>query len=255
MNTIQTSGIDFTTQFSLQSLCIDNEKIRKRIIENKQIQVTSVPCLLLIFPDGGIEKYDGGHAFEWVEDIIRKFAPPQQPQPQQSEEENWRKQQAIEQQKLSEEKNKINKERSQTREKNRKKYEKQYEGFDTDEDERERPTTPTKKNRIKREQVTPIDELPSDEDDEVNADRYRSKRPVGRIRIDEGNYEDGDELFKGQKADTRRSLRSAVKGDNHVGNDATSKKTADLMTKAKELAKGRQEPGPPKGHPQNQLLN
>ena len=33
MNMIDQSGINFTNQFALQSLCIDNEDIRKRIID------------------------------------------------------------------------------------------------------------------------------------------------------------------------------------------------------------------------------
>ena len=269
MNLIQTSGIDFTNQFSLQSLCIDNEEIRKRIIENQQIQVTSVPCLLVIFPDGGIEKYDGPHAFEWVEDIVRKFAPPppSQPQepPQPSEEEQWRMQQAMEQQKMLDQKRKVAAEREQIRENNRKDYERQYEeGFDAD--QKEAPPPPKRnRRRVKRREpspsperepapsgVTSIDDLPSDEEDDVIADRYRSRKPVGRIRSDEGNYIEGDDLFQGEHPDMRRAGRSTVKGNAHVGNDAKSRKSVDLMAKAKEMAKGREESAAPPGHPARQ---
>lgn len=275
MNIIQTSGLDFTNKFRLQPLCIDNEEIRKRIIENKQIQVTSVPCLLLIFPDGGIEKYDGAHAFEWVEGIIRQFTPPPPPPPPQpSEEDKWRMQQTLEQQKIYEQKQLLKKQRLQESEQNRRNYEKQYEkqyeeGYDTDENlEHEHPKRT--RRRIKREQVNPperkptrkttktlsgvtsIDDLPTDEDDELISDRYRSRKPVGRIRSDEGNYTKGDNLFQGERADMRGAKRSAVKGNNHTGNDAKSQKSADLMTKAKELAKGREEATPPPGHPLQQ---
>ena len=229
MDLIQTSGIDFTNQLSLQSLCVDNEKIRYRISKNKQIHVTTVPCLLIIYPDGGIEKYDGSHVFEWVKNIINKFTPqqplqpqqPQQPQPTQEEE--------------------ILHEREQIREKNMKKYE----NLDS-------VRKPLKTRRLIKqeptENVTSIDNLPSDEDDELISDRYRSRRPVGRIRSDEGNYIEDDELFQGEQADMRHARRSTIKGDSH--NDAKSLKNLDLMSKAKELEKGREDPLPPKGHPQ-----
>ena len=252
MNIIQTSGIDFTNQFSLQTLCIDNEKIRKRILKNKKIQVTSVPCILVIFPDGGVEKYDGNHAFEWVEDILKKIAPPPPPQPEQSEEEKWKLQQAS---KILEEKQITEKKRYQTREKNRKEYERQYEeGFDSDTKENQPPVK--NRQRIKRKPsletsgVTSIEDIPFDDED--ISDRYRDRKPVGRIRSDEGNYIEGDDLFQGEKPNMRKPIKSAVKGDNHTGNDATSRKSADLMTKAKELAKGREESSPPPGHPSRQ---
>jgi hypothetical protein len=265
MDMIQTSGVDFTNQFGLQSLCIDNEKIRKRIIANKHIQVTSVPCLLVIFPDGGIEKYDGGHAFEWVEGILRKFAPPQPTQPPKiSEEETWRLQQDKEQQQILDKKRDDVIKSEKVREENKKNYERQYEeGFDVD----NKPKNPPKKSRrqIKRDQslspereqipvaTTSIDDLPSDEDDDVSSDRHRSRKPVGRIRTDEGNYEDGEDLFKGEQTNMRRPIKSAVKGKSHEGTDAKSRKSLDLMTKAKEMAKGREEAPAPPGHPARQM--
>ena len=86
--------------------------------------------------------------------------------------------------------------------------------------------------------------MPSDEDDDVAADRYRSRRPVGRIRTDEGNYEEGKELFQGHPLNMRES---------HTGNDAKSQKSADIMAKAKAMAKGREDThAPPPGHPANQ---
>jgi len=101
--------------------------------------------------------------------------------------------------------------------------------------------------------IDDLDDLPSDEDDDVAADRYRSRRPVGRIRTDEGNYEEGKELFQGPPLNMRRARRSAVKGESHTGNDAKSQKSADIMAKAKAMAKGREDThAPPPGHPANQ---
>ena len=61
----------------LERVCIDNEKVRKRIIKSKRIEITKVPCILIIYQDGGVEKYDGSHAFRWVEDIIQQNSPNQ----------------------------------------------------------------------------------------------------------------------------------------------------------------------------------
>ena len=69
---INSSGLD-TNLINLQNVCIDNEEVRKRILNNKQIGITSVPCLLLIYQDGGIEKYDGDVIFRWFEEIVNKF--------------------------------------------------------------------------------------------------------------------------------------------------------------------------------------
>lgn len=271
MNMIQTSGIDFTAKFSLQLLCIDNKEIRARILKNTQLQVTTVPCLLIIFPDGGIEKYDGAFVFEWVEGVIRQFSPPPPPQttqPQISKEEKWRIQQAREQQRIQQVKEN---ERKRIENDNRRKYHEKYEEERTPSPEREKRhspsrTPPTRRHRVHKESaeprrqepsrdtgVTSIDDLPSDEDDDLAGDRYRSRRPVGRIRADEGNYEEGKELFQGPPPNMRRARRSAVKRESHEGNDAKSQKSADIMAKAKAMAKCREEThAPPPGHPANQ---
>ena len=105
MNIINTSNVDFTKKFALQTLCIDNQQIRDRVLKNKQIEITTVPCILLTFPDGGIEKYDGIYVFEWVEGIIKQFTQPVQNYPKISEEEEkWRIQQVIEQKTKQEQK-------------------------------------------------------------------------------------------------------------------------------------------------------
>lgn len=290
MNRMNTSGIDFTNKFSLQPLCIDNEEIRKRILKNKNIEVTTVPCLLIIFPDGGIEKYDGAHVFEWVEEIIRKFAPPPPPPPQprppqQSEEEKWlMEQERVKEKKMLEDQQK-EKERARIREENRRAYEaKKGESHRDENREREQPPTQHRRRQVRKpspekeleeqeqeleeenelEQehsngVTSIDdleELPTDEEDIGVSDRYRSRKPVGRIRSDQGNYEEGKDLFQGPTVNMRNSKKSAVKDGSHTGNDAKSQKSIDIMSRAKALAKGREDsnPAPPPGHPLNQRM-
>jgi hypothetical protein len=60
---------------NLTMLCIDNEDIRIRIRNSNNIKIDTVPCILTIFPDGGVEKYDKNSVFNWVEEIIQKVKP------------------------------------------------------------------------------------------------------------------------------------------------------------------------------------
>ena len=76
MNVMNLSKIHFI-DIGLQNLCIDNKEIRDRIIQNKQINITSVPCILVIFSDGIIEKYEGVDCFKWIDEIILSFQPDQ----------------------------------------------------------------------------------------------------------------------------------------------------------------------------------
>ena len=63
----------FVENFNMKTLCIDNENIRKRVLNSKKISITCVPSILVIYEDGGVEKYDNNDAFNWVEEIIKRF--------------------------------------------------------------------------------------------------------------------------------------------------------------------------------------
>lgn len=240
LDIIQSSRVNLEQLLSLQTLCIDNEKVRKRIYQNKQIDITSVPCILVIFPDGGIEKYDGMSAFQWIEEIIDKFAPPPPPAPQQPppsprksleqiQIEEKRKKEIMKQKK----KKLVESQREQERLIQKQKYERHINKSNSDEEIEISHTN--------------IDDLDSEEDDydEKQTDRYRHKKPIGSIRQDSGNYTLDDDLFAGDQPDNRQAKKSAVKQQI----DASQKKTLDLMAKAKEMEKGRQESPLPPGHP------
>lgn len=247
LNIIQSSPVNLEQVVSLQTLCIDNEKIRKRIHQNKQIDIISVPCILVIFPDGGIEKYDGVSVFQWIEEILHKFTPPPPPPPpqqapppqkslQQLQLEEQQRQKIIQQKK----KKLVESQREQERLIQKKKYERHL----------------NKNNQLSEQEIenshTNIDDLDSEEDevdsedsDKKQNDRYRHRKPIGSIREDSGNYTQDDDLFGGDQPDNRQAKKSAVKQPV----DASKKKTLDLMAKAKEMEKGRQESPLPPGHP------
>lgn len=243
---MESSGVNFQSIVSLQLLCIDNKEVRNRILQNKQINVDSVPCILVIFPDGGIEKYDGLNAFNWVEQIIEKHTPRSIPQQPINDNHIELEKRLLEQELIIKTKTK-ELEREKLREHNRKQFEKREESTD---DSYEEPTK-TKEHRRRRVKPktrspdkhtigkTSIDDLPSDEDD-MASDRYRKRKPVGIIREGSGNYVKDEELFPGTPPHMKKErTKSSV--------------SIDIMSKAKELEKGRdtESVSAPPGHPAN----
>jgi len=71
MDIVRNAIINFENT-ELSNICIDNKDIRKKILKSKTLLVKAVPCILILYPDGGVEKYEGGTAFRWVEEIINK---------------------------------------------------------------------------------------------------------------------------------------------------------------------------------------
>lgn len=55
-------------------LCIDNPDIRKRVLKSDQFNIKRVPCILLVFPNGGVEKYEGEDAFNWVNSVVDELS-------------------------------------------------------------------------------------------------------------------------------------------------------------------------------------
>lgn len=77
---MEEAPIDVPSFLNLSPLCIDNEKVRKRIQSCKDFKIKGVPCILLVLPSGEVEQYEGGSAFNLVADVIKNNAP-QQPVP------------------------------------------------------------------------------------------------------------------------------------------------------------------------------
>jgi hypothetical protein len=48
----------------IESICIDNEEVRKRIAKDEKIGISVVPTILALYQNGVIEKYEGEKAFE-----------------------------------------------------------------------------------------------------------------------------------------------------------------------------------------------
>jgi len=89
LDLLQHSDIDLRL-LSIQKVCIDNENIRKSIISSSSIEIKSVPAILVLYPDGGVEKFDGAHSFQFIQNVIQNYIQmntpqqPVQPPPQQA---------------------------------------------------------------------------------------------------------------------------------------------------------------------------
>lgn len=190
----------------LQFLCLDNENVRNRIKKNKQIDINVVPCVLSIFSNGGVEKYDGTHAFDWITNIISKLNIPTQdlkPSKPQIEEP-------------------VNKNISIPK---RMKPVEQYENKNLSE---------TQEN-IQR---TSIDDIPYEDDEEdMIKSRHMNKPPPKRIRQDKDKYVEDENLFPDIPNDNEKEQKNAINRS-----PQTKKNLSDsngIRAKADALAKGR----------------
>lgn len=77
LDLISTSGVSFEKTVNL--LCVDSRAVRARILANKKINVQYVPCILTVYSNGFVEKYDGPNAFNWIKEVISQLKPPPPP--------------------------------------------------------------------------------------------------------------------------------------------------------------------------------
>lgn len=190
-------------EIKIDTFCVDNEKVRNQV-KTSQIGVSIVPCILLIFPNGNVEKYEGGHAFSWVENLI----PPPQPQPVQQP----IPRPIVQQRKAP------------------KIQESEEEEPIEEEPIEELPPRKIKSRpgRVKKGGVSSIDEIPLEDD------RHRNLPQPKRVRQGEKSYEEDDNLFSGEPVDNRKEPVNSVKKE-------SSESGSSIMARAKELAMGREE--------------
>lgn len=246
---VRNSGVDFSF---LQSLCVDNDQVRKRV-QGGKMDITKVPCLLQIFPNGTVEKYEGNHAVNWFQTTIAKSRPPPPPPPQlpppppprptppppppvQVEEEYQ-----PELPDPSTYRSDINV--GQDIPERKMPPPQQH----TSQPKRRGP--PPRMKKIAPPPRTPIDQIEEPESEET--DRHRSAPPRAMIRRDEGNYEDDQNLFNSEQVDNHHQTgREAVRPDsNNKGiqdQHGTMAKMKNLMQQREEMeaAMKRKQPVP-----------
>ena len=67
------SFVESSQSLPIQFVCIDNKKVRNRIMSDPKLQITFVPCVLSLFSDGRLEKYEGKDAFDWLDNIKQEM--------------------------------------------------------------------------------------------------------------------------------------------------------------------------------------
>lgn len=224
---IQNSNIDFS---GLKSLCVDNDKIRKRIKQNPHLDVTTVPCILNIYANGTVEKFEGAYAFSWVEKIIalnapkvqeQYVAPIPQPMPQQQIPQY---QPMLPQQPLLPQQNMV----QQVPQQNMvqpipqqpipqqgmvQPMPTQAERQDYVPQSLEKKPKPRRKPIQQKQELTPLDELDENDQETEQNDRYRNVPGPKRIRNSHQGYEEDDDLFPGDQVDNRRERKNTIRNN------------------------------------------
>ena len=222
MSALESSPVNLVTTVGLNPVCIDNEDVRERIIKAKQIDISSVPCVLIVYPSGGVEKYEGSGAFQWIEETVRKHMPPQpppQPQPVQ----------------LPPQPSPIE----------RKRYSRRHEieeSESSDEEYIERNRKPRKKSSKNKVKSKSSDEVSAtaieDLDDEEISENELPQRPPVAVRSGPNNYDITSEF--GEESEPNRDMTSRTRSTTQptTGN-------SNLMAAAMAMQKER-EVGEPK---------
>lgn len=253
---LQESGLNLSQQ--LQLLCIDNADIRKKIGKS----ITYVPCVLCVFPPGvpnRIEKLEGPYAVTWIQKLIESAQPivraqplpPQVPPPQQQTPSQVLQQQVPQ---PIEETDEIVDELLQEE---RPRQPRTRGGKDSSRPSRRRvaqiiepepeqePETRSAKKHYTRRPVAPeeLNEPPSYVEPEeamreAMSDRHRSVAQPKRLRQNDQQYIESEELFDGEAPDIRRPPSHVTKAD---AQNRTTQDPHGVMARAKALAMGRDE--------------
>jgi len=244
-DTVQNSGVDFS---QLRLLCIDNQKVRERIMQNKQLDIRIVPCILSVFPNGGVEKFEGDVVFEWINSCIIRLSPPIQPRPQSPPQTR-----TVTSDEQPEEKPR-ERPRAQPRERlqERPRQPRSQPPDDSDNQPEEPRKIPPRMKRIDKEQpagtgATPIDDLPMDD-----TDRHRIPQKPKRLQQgDSGEFIEDEDLFSGEPLDYRREPHNVIAQKAKSAPDPHGTRArAEEMARAREMTE--EELNPKNGRPIHQ---
>lgn len=211
------SRLNFKEKANLTPVCVDSKAIRDKIKNNK-LNIRYVPCILTVYPNGVVEKYDGENAFNWVQDVVKSFTQPLPPPiPAPSFEKSPKILETVKQQQEDEDDN-----------------------DEEEEDHRPRvePKVILKKKRGQKKKVTRLDDLEDLEDEEEQADLDWQTRKINKkkkmILKDRGNYEAADDEDEHEEFMDDRIV------DQTKTDRAINKSSSSTLLKAKELAKMRE---------------
>ena len=75
LNAINACQFNFREVAGVTLVCVDNEGVRKRILESKSLKIDVVPSLLVSLQDGGVEKYEGQTVIGLIQNVINANQP------------------------------------------------------------------------------------------------------------------------------------------------------------------------------------
>lgn len=214
----------------MHSVCIDNKKIRKRIMDEKTLNVTVVPCILSVFDNGTVEKYEGDSLYQFV----GQFVPPK---PERFEQHQMQQPPRFENKQEFQPENNLNNQETSSREiePERKKI------------NRNKNYTPaTNVNNLKFEEDEPVIESEPNQSDQSNnlknemhpssqfqkLDRNITKPNPKRIRNNDMSYDENESFFSDDQPETRKSSIQMKKDNGGTGLQdphGTSQKASDLQ--------------------------
>ena len=226
LNIIENSGIDFINIFKIKLLCADNENIRKTILKSKTLDIKNVPCILLVYEDGKIEKYDDLNAFKWVDEIIQKIHQQKQLEQDQIRQQQLQEEQTMQQleQKQQNQNRQIKPQKTQVKQ-----------NIKSQKVDNRNKNAQVKNVQVKNIKKTSIDDL--DFDDEQNQaedieEEQENNEYIDNDIIDDENTEDSENEVR--KIITNQDNRQQEKPN------ALTAKRNDLMSLAASMQKSRE---------------
>lgn len=81
LEALESCPVNLENVIGLRPVCIDNEEVREQILKANKIEVSSVPCVLIVYRNGGVEKYEGGSCLQWIDNTVNKYKPSDDIQP------------------------------------------------------------------------------------------------------------------------------------------------------------------------------
>ena len=57
----------------IHKISIDNKKIRRQILNEEKLNINYVPCILVLYDNGTVEKYECEKAIEWVREVSENY--------------------------------------------------------------------------------------------------------------------------------------------------------------------------------------
>jgi len=229
---MNSSGVNFSF---VQPICIDNQKIREKVVQDPRYNIRVVPTILCFYVGGNVETYEGENAFSWIQNMVKKYTPdiapasqeysqvtlPEEESQEERQEERQRRPDGrpmeVESQEPEEELI-VKKRTVKGTEEMRRKIEQEREQYDQEieqksDDPRRRNTKVKTRPKPQKTSIEDLGEDPDEDPEEIIAergDRFQNVAQPRRIRKGHAEYEESEDLYGGEEI-PRAGPRGSVK--------------------------------------------